>query len=165
MQSGESVATDAASCNGKQQRLREGFMQRLDFLWLLGCLLASFPKLFMYSRLPHLVEFSNLMVKQFTATFSPRPLVYITGFGIAIGEAGIGTLLIFGLLLRPTLVIGTLLMLLLIFGSTLIQEYQALSTQMVAVAFYIGLLATVRHDRCADSADSAAAIHDRRDDS
>ena len=47
MQSGESVATDAASCNGKQQRLREGFMQRLDFLWLLGCLLASFPKLFM----------------------------------------------------------------------------------------------------------------------
>jgi hypothetical protein len=75
------------------------------------------------------------MVKQFAATFLPSPLIYITGLGIAIGEAGIGTLLIFGLLLRPTLVVGTLLMLLLIFGSTLIQEYQALSTQMVAVAF------------------------------
>jgi thiosulfate dehydrogenase (quinone) large subunit len=100
-----------------------------------------------YSRLPHLVGFASLMVKQFAATFLPSPLVYITGLGIAIGEAGIGTLLIFGLLLRPTLVVGTLLMLLLIFGSTLIQEYQALSTQMVAVAFYIGLLATVRHDR------------------
>jgi len=40
MQSGESVATDVASCNGKQQRLREGFMQRLDFLWLLGYIVA-----------------------------------------------------------------------------------------------------------------------------
>jgi thiosulfate dehydrogenase (quinone) large subunit len=100
-----------------------------------------------YSRLPHLDGFANLMVKRFAATFPPSPLVYITGLGIAIGEAGIGTLLIFGLFLRPTLVAGTLLMLLLIFGTTLIQEYQALSTQMVAVAFYIGLLATVRHDR------------------
>jgi thiosulfate dehydrogenase (quinone) large subunit len=73
-------------------------------------------------------------VKHFAATFLPSPLVYITGLGIAIGEAGIGTLLVFGLLLRPTLVVGTLLMLLLIFGSTLIQDYQGLSTQMVVVA-------------------------------
>jgi thiosulfate dehydrogenase (quinone) large subunit len=100
-----------------------------------------------YSRLPHLVGFADLMVKQFAGTFLPGPLVYITGLGIAIGEAGIGTLLFFGLLLRPTLVAGTLLMLLLIFGSTLIQDYQAVNTQMVAVAFYIVLLATLRHDQ------------------
>jgi hypothetical protein len=35
--------------------------------------------------------------------------------------------------------VGTLLMLLLIFGSALTQEYQALSTLMIAVAFYLGL--------------------------
>ena len=100
-----------------------------------------------YSRLPNLVGFANGMVKQFAATFLPSPLVYITGFGIAIGEAAVGTLLVFGLLLRPTLVIGMLLMLLLIFGSTLIQEYEAVAAQMVTAAFYIGLLATVRYDR------------------
>jgi thiosulfate dehydrogenase (quinone) large subunit len=100
-----------------------------------------------YSRLPNLAGFANGMVKQFAATFLPSPLVYITGFTIAIGEATIGTLVFLGLLLRPALVIGTLLMLLLIFGSTLIQQWDAVSVQMIDVAFYIGLLATVRYDR------------------
>jgi thiosulfate dehydrogenase (quinone) large subunit len=100
-----------------------------------------------YSRLPNLVAFANGMVKQFSATFLPSPLVYITGFGIAIGEAVIGTLLVFGLFLRPALVIGTLLMLLLIFGSTLTQQWEIVSVQMIYVAFYVGLLATVRYDR------------------
>jgi thiosulfate dehydrogenase [quinone] large subunit len=100
-----------------------------------------------YSRLPNLVGFANGLVKQFAGTFLPSPLVYIMGFGIAIGEAVVGTLLVFGLLLRPTLVIGTLLMLLLIFGSTLIQQWEIVSVQMIYVAFYVGLLATVRYDR------------------
>lgn len=99
-----------------------------------------------YGRLPNLVGFANGMVKQFTGTFLPSPLVYITGFGIGIGEAVIGTLLVFGLLLRPALVTGTLLMLLLIFGSTLIQQWEIVSVQMIDVAFYVGLLATVRYD-------------------
>jgi thiosulfate dehydrogenase (quinone) large subunit len=100
-----------------------------------------------YSRLPHLVGFANGLVKQFAATFLPSPLVYVTGFGIAIGEAAIGTLLVFGLLLRPALGIGTLLMLLLIFGSSLTQQWEIVSVQLITVAFYIGLLATVRYDR------------------
>jgi thiosulfate dehydrogenase [quinone] large subunit len=100
-----------------------------------------------YSRLPNLVAFANGMVKQFSATFLPSPLVYITGFGIAIGEGVLGTLLVFGLLLRPALVLGTLLMLLLIFGSALIQQWEIVSVQMIYVAFYVGLLATVRFDR------------------
>jgi thiosulfate dehydrogenase (quinone) large subunit len=45
------------------------------------------------------------------------------------------------------LVIGTLLMLLLIFGSTLIQQWEIVSVQMIDVAFYTGLLATVRYNR------------------
>src|SRR5262249_38520822 len=100
-----------------------------------------------YGRLPNLVGFATEMVKQFAATFLPSPLVYITGFGIAIGEALIGTLLVFGLLLRPTLVTGTLLMLVLIFGSTVTQQWETVSGKMIHVAFYVGLLATVRRDR------------------
>jgi thiosulfate dehydrogenase [quinone] large subunit len=87
------------------------------------------------------------MVKHFAATFLPGPFVYITGFGIAIGEAVIGTLLFFGLLCRPVLVFGTLLMLLLISGIALIQQWEIASIQMIYVAFYCGLLATVRYDR------------------
>ena len=49
-----------------------------------------------YSRLPNLAGFANGMVKQFSATFLPSPLVYITGITIATGEAIIGTLLFWG---------------------------------------------------------------------
>jgi thiosulfate dehydrogenase (quinone) large subunit len=100
-----------------------------------------------YGRLPNLAGFASGMVKQFDSTFLPGPLVYITGCGIAIGEAVIGTLLFLGLLCRPALVIGTLLMLVLIFGSALIQQWEIISVQMIDVAFYVGLLATVRYDR------------------
>ena len=100
-----------------------------------------------YGRLPNLAGFANGMVKQFAATFLPGPLVYITGCGIAIGEAIIGTLLFLGLFCRPVLVIGTLLMLLLIFGSALIQQWEIVSIQMTYIAFYVVLLATVRYDR------------------
>jgi thiosulfate dehydrogenase [quinone] large subunit len=100
-----------------------------------------------YGRLPNLSGFANGMVKQFAATFLPGPLVYTTGCGIAIGEAIIGTLLFLGLFCRPVLVIGTLLMLLLIFGSALIQQWEIVSVQMTYIAFYVVLLATVRYDR------------------
>jgi thiosulfate dehydrogenase [quinone] large subunit len=100
-----------------------------------------------YGRLPNLTGFATAMVKQFARTFLPGPLVYITGLGIAIGEAVIGTLLLIGLFLRPTLVIGTLLMLLLMFGTTLIQQWDIASIQMTYVAFYAVLLSTIRYDR------------------
>ena len=100
-----------------------------------------------YGRLPNLAGFANGMVKQFAATFLPGPLVYATGCGIAIGEAIIGTLLFLGLFCRPVLVIGALLMLLLIFGSALVQQWEIVSVQMTYIAFYVVLLATVRYDR------------------
>jgi thiosulfate dehydrogenase [quinone] large subunit len=100
-----------------------------------------------YGRLPNLTGFASGMVQQFAATILPGPIVYITGLGIPIGEAVIGTLLFFGLFCRPTLVIGTLLMLLLIFGSSVTQQWEIASIQMTYVAFYAVLLATVRYDR------------------
>jgi thiosulfate dehydrogenase [quinone] large subunit len=43
-----------------------------------------------YTRLPNLAGFANEMVKQFAATFLSGPLVYVAGFGIAVGEAASG---------------------------------------------------------------------------
>ena len=100
-----------------------------------------------YTRLPNLPGFANGMVKQFAGTFLPGQLVYVTGLAIAIGDGAIGILLFFGLLCRPALVIGTLLMLLLISGSTVLQQWEIASVQIIYVAFYSGLLATVRYDR------------------
>jgi thiosulfate dehydrogenase (quinone) large subunit len=99
------------------------------------------------TRLPNINGFASALVKQFGKTFLPAQLVYVTGYGIAIGEAIIGTCLFFGLLLRPVLVLGTLLMLLLLFGSTLIQQWEIAYIQLIYIAFYVGLLVTLHCDR------------------
>jgi thiosulfate dehydrogenase (quinone) large subunit len=100
-----------------------------------------------YTRLPNINGFASALVKQFAKTILPAQLIYVTAYGIAIGEALIGTCLFFGVLLRPVLVLGTLLMLLLLFGSTLIQQWEIASVQMIYVAFYVGLLVTLPCDR------------------
>jgi thiosulfate dehydrogenase (quinone) large subunit len=100
-----------------------------------------------YTRLPMIGRFADGMVKQFATTFLPGQLVYLTAYGIAIGEALIGTCLFFGLFLRLVLLMGTLLMLLLLFGSTLTQQWEIASIQMIYVAFYAGLLGTLSYDR------------------
>lgn len=99
------------------------------------------------TRLPQISEFAAGMEKKFAETFLPGPLVYATGYGIVLGEAVIGVLLIFGLFLRPALVVGTLLMVLLLTGTCLLQNWEIAGLQMVYVAFYAGLLATLRYDR------------------
>lgn len=100
-----------------------------------------------YTRLLNINGFASALVKQFAKSILPAQLVYATGYGIAIGEALIGTCLVLGLLLRPVLVLGTLLMLLLLFGSSLIQQWEIASIQMTYVAFYVGLLVTLPCDR------------------
>jgi thiosulfate dehydrogenase [quinone] large subunit len=74
-------------------------------------------------------------------------LVYATGFLIAIGEASIGLLLLLGWLLRPALVAGALLMILLLFGVGLLQKWDIAALQLSYLAFYAALLATIRCDR------------------
>ena len=100
-----------------------------------------------YTRLPNINGFASALVKQFAKTFLPAQLVYVTAYLVAIGETLIGTCLFFGLLLRPALVLGTLLMLLLLFGSTLIQQWEIAFIQLTYVAFYVGLLVTLPFDR------------------
>ena len=70
-------------------------------------------------RLPHLAGFAAGLRPEFAPTFLPGSLVEVTGYAIVIGEAVIGLLVLFGLWLRPALVAGMLLMLLLEFGHLL----------------------------------------------
>lgn len=100
-----------------------------------------------FARLPQVAEFAAGMEQKFAATFLPGPLVYVTGYGILIGEAVIGVLLILGFLLRPALVGGTLLMILLLTGTCLLQNWEIAGLQMVYLGFYAVLLATMSHDR------------------
>lgn len=99
------------------------------------------------TRAPNLRGFASGLQEQFAGSILPPPLVFASGYGIAIGEAAIGILLVFGLFLRPALASGSALMIFLLFGTCLIQNWQAAGIQLVYLAFYCALLATARWDR------------------
>ena len=99
------------------------------------------------ARVPHLDVFLAKLQKQFAPTFLPVGLVEATGYVIVGGEAVIGLLVLIGWGLRWALVAGICLMLLLQFGTGLVQDWSAAGQQLIYVAFYAVLLATIEYDR------------------
>lgn len=99
-------------------------------------------------RIPHFDAFSGKLQHQFAATFLPSGLIQASAYVIVGGETLIGLLVLLGLGLRGALIAGTLLMILLQFGTALVQDWTVATQQLIYVAFYVVLLATLRHDTC-----------------
>jgi thiosulfate dehydrogenase (quinone) large subunit len=66
----------------------------------------------------------------------PASLLYASGYAIAIGEAVIGMLLILGVFLRSNLIAGALLMIALLRGTCLIQDWDTAAIRMIYLAFW-----------------------------
>ena len=88
-----------------------------------------------------LSAFASSLVPLFQKTFLPAWSVYTFGFTLPWAEALIGLLLLVGLRTRIALIGGSLLMLILTFGSTLRQDWQTAELQLVYAGFYAALLA------------------------
>lgn len=97
-------------------------------------------------RIPHFGQFAAKLQHQFAETFLPASLVQASAYVIVGGEALIGFLLLIGWGLHGTLIAGVLLMLLLQIGTTLVQDWNAASQQLIYIGFYLVLLATIRYD-------------------
>src|SRR5690606_12269788 len=76
-------------------------------------------------RWPILDSFASGMQKQFADSILPPALVRASAYGIVTVETVAGLLLLFGLFLRPALLAGSGLMFALLFGSCLIQNWNA----------------------------------------
>jgi len=98
-------------------------------------------------RLADLQTFAWHVQPQFIHTFLPSAAINLVIYGVPIGEAAIGILLILGLWLRPTLIAGLLLLYPLIFGINLIQKMDVAAEQLIYVFLYAALLATAHCDR------------------
>ena len=98
------------------------------------------------TRLGMISSFAAETVKMFSPTFLPPLLVNATAYLIPPAELGIGLFLIAGLFLRPTLMLGLLLMFQLMFGITLLQQWPISGLQLFYVSFYAVLLATAGWD-------------------
>jgi thiosulfate dehydrogenase [quinone] large subunit len=88
--------------------------------------------------------FSTKLATQFAASPLPQPLVHAFGQSLPWLETLFGLLLLIGLRTRAALIGGALLMLVLTFGSSLIQDWQAASTQLIYAAVYAALLFLLR---------------------
>jgi thiosulfate dehydrogenase [quinone] large subunit len=98
------------------------------------------------SRIGDISGFAATIEKMFAATWLPYASVAVTAYAIPPVELIVGALLVLGLFL-PALVIGTLLLCQLSFGSALTQQWDSAGIQLVYVAIYTVLLATAGFDR------------------
>ena len=84
--------------------------------------------------------FASKLSDQFAHAPLPPPLVQVFGQSLPWVECFFGLLLLIGLRTRAALIGGALLILVLTFGSSLVQDWQAASTQLLYAAIYAGLL-------------------------
>jgi thiosulfate dehydrogenase [quinone] large subunit len=78
------------------------------------------------ARLPKLQIFSHWMASSFAKSMLPQVLIIPFSYILPIAEFTIGLLLITGLFTKPALIAGSLVMIILVFGTCMIENWEAL---------------------------------------
>lgn len=91
-------------------------------------------------RLPKLNEFAQGTAESFEKSILPAAVVLPFGYLIAIAEFIIGLLVLIGLFTRQASFAGGILMVLLIAGTCLIENWGAIPSQLLHTLFFILLL-------------------------
>lgn len=101
-------------------------------------------------RLPKLDKFSHGMTTSFQHSILPEALVLPFAYILPFLEFGAGILLLLGFFTKQALIAGAIVMILLIFGTTTIEQWDYLPSQLIHVLFCVGLLPfTDQHNSCA----------------
>jgi len=91
-------------------------------------------------RLPKLTGFSNWMVGQFSKSLLPEVLVVPFSYVLPFAEFIAGILIVLGLFTKQGLLLASMVSLALIFGTTMIENWEAIPSQLLHVAFLSVLL-------------------------
>lgn len=91
-------------------------------------------------RLPKLSAFSSWMAETFEKSMLPNVLVTAFSYVLPIAEFSVGLLLLIGLFTRQASIVGSLVMIALIFGTCMIENWEALPSQLIHVAFFALLI-------------------------
>ena len=94
-------------------------------------------------RLPKLPAFSNWMTGNFQNSMLPHALVLPFSYALPVAEFAIGLLLLLGLFTQQVLIAGAIVMVVLIFGSSMIEEWSAIPSQLIHVLFFAFLLSNI----------------------
>ena len=110
-------------------------------------------------RLPKLAGFKADLLKQFAATPLPAPLVELFATVLPFAEGAIGALLLVGLFTRPALAAAMLVMTSLVFGSSLLEQWDTVGSQMLYGLFIFALILHCQHNRLCLDHPAAPASH------
>jgi len=88
------------------------------------------------ARLPKLPVFSGWMVEIFEESILPKELILVFSYSLPVAEFVIGLLLLSGLFTRGAAVAGGLVMVVLIFGTCMIENWEAIPTQLLHIVFF-----------------------------
>lgn len=91
-------------------------------------------------RLPKMAAFSEGMVTKFAGTIIPEMLLEPFGYLLTIAEFLVGLLLIIGLFTKQAAITGVMIMCILIFGSTLVENWSVINSQLIHAAFMAYLI-------------------------
>ena len=97
-------------------------------------------------RLPKLDGFGQWMVKTMEPSMLPVEMVRPFSYVLPVLELAIGLLVIIGLFTRYALLAGIFVMSALIFGSTTIENWDAITGQLVHAAYFAVLLYFIGHN-------------------
>ncbi|WP_316633398.1 DoxX family membrane protein [uncultured Flavobacterium sp.] len=91
-------------------------------------------------RLPKLTTFSNWMIGSFENSMLPKIIVTPFSYILPIAEFTIGLLLLLGLFTKPSLIAGGFVMLALLFGTAMIENWEAIPSQLIHIVIFALLL-------------------------
>jgi thiosulfate dehydrogenase (quinone) large subunit len=91
-------------------------------------------------------QFAAGLDRDFAHTFLPASTVHVFGLTLPFFEASIGVLLLIGLLTRLALVLGALIMIALVFGTTLREQFMTVGVQLIYAAIYFVLIFHLRNN-------------------
>ncbi len=97
-------------------------------------------------RLPKLQEFASGMTASMEKSFIPEPLILAFGYAIPFIEVITGLFLIIGLFTRETIYASLVLMSILIFGCTTVENFGPITSQLVHSIYLAMLLYFIQYN-------------------
>ena len=97
-------------------------------------------------RLPKLDKFSAWMIGNFEKSMIPKFMVLPFSYTLPIAEFLIGLLLILGIFTKPALIAGSVVMIMLLSGTGMIENWEAIPSQLIHIAFFAILLSNIEYN-------------------
>lgn len=97
-------------------------------------------------RLPKLDKFSTWMIGNFEKSMIPKFMILPFSYALPVVEFSIGLLLIIGIFTKPALIAGGIVIIFLLSGTGMIENWEAIPSQLIHIAFFAILLSSIEYN-------------------